>query len=77
MKQSSIEFAVTSLEKLIPSGNDLVVGAILLQVKAMHEDEIMDAYDAGLFDGSMDDVDNRMYYNHKDYYKKTFNTKEK
>ena len=35
---------------------------------------IMDAYDAGLFDGSMDDVDNRL---HKNYYNETFNTKEK
>jgi len=35
---------------------------------------IMDAYDAGLFDGSMDDVDDRMY---KDYYNETFKTKER
>jgi len=35
---------------------------------------IMDAYDAGLFDGSMDDVDDRLY---KDYYNETFKTKER
>ena len=34
---------------------------------------IMDAYDAGLFDGSMDDVDNRM---HKNYYNETFSTNQ-
>jgi hypothetical protein len=44
MKQSSIEFAVTSLEKLIPSGNQLTIGAILEQAKAMHKDEIENAY---------------------------------
>jgi len=38
------------------------------------EDKIMDAYDAGLFDGSMDDVDDRMY---KDYYNETFKTQER
>ena len=41
--------------------------------KAEMKEVITDAYDAGLFDGSMDDVDDRMY---KDYYNKTFNTKD-
>ena len=40
----------------------------------MERMQIQDAYDAGLFDGSMDDVDNRL---HKNYYNETFNTKEK
>jgi hypothetical protein len=38
----------------------------------MERMQIQDAYDAGLFDGSMDDVDNRL---HKNYYNETFNTK--
>ena len=42
--------------------------------KAEMKEIITDANDGGLFDGSMDDVDDRMY---KDYYNETFNTKEK
>ena len=37
--------------------------------KEMHKQEIIEAYDAGLFDGSMDDVNDRM---HKQYYQETF-----
>jgi hypothetical protein len=37
--------------------------------KEMHKQEIIEAYDAGLFDGSMDDVNDRM---HKQYYQDTF-----
>ena len=71
MKQSSIEWAVSSLDKLIPSGNDLVIGAILLQAKAMHKDEIENAYwDGGQWvptSGSQCE----------EYYNETFNTKKK
>lgn len=66
MKQSSIEFAVTSLEKLIPSGNQLVVGAILLQAKEMHKEEMKEMFLAGITmtDSDMSDK----------YYNETFNT---
>lgn len=63
MKQSSIEFAVTSLEKLIPSGNQLVIGAILLQAKAMHKDEIEDAYWDGGQDVPIRGIQCSDYYN--------------
>ena len=70
MKQSSIEFAVTSLEKLIPSGNQLVIGAILEQAKAMHKEEIENAYwDGGQWvptSGSQCE----------EYYNETFNTNQ-
>jgi hypothetical protein len=36
----------------------------------MEKEQIIDAYDAGLFDGSMDDVNDRIY---KQYYNETFN----
>jgi hypothetical protein len=39
------------------------------KAKAMEKEQIVDAYDAGLFDGSMDDVNNRM---HKQYYNETY-----
>jgi len=35
----------------------------------MEKELIKDAYDAGLFDGSMDDVNDRI---HKEYYNETF-----
>ena len=38
--------------------------------KEMEKEQIIDAYDAGLFDGSMDDVNDRIY---KQYYNETFN----
>lgn len=45
------------------------VNEIFKQAKAMEKEQIVDAYDAGLFDGSMDDVNNRM---HKQYYNETY-----
>lgn len=47
---------------------------LIEEAMEMERMQIQDAYDAGLFDGSMDDVDNRL---HKNYYNETFNTKEK
>lgn len=70
MKQSSIEFAVTLLEKLIPSGNDIVVGAVLLQAKEMHKDEIKKSYHKGYQDKDSS------YYKPDDYYYETFKPKE-
>ena len=80
----------TPLQELIQYESDLtnmfdsdvrVAGALLEYIRTNKKDMlekekevIMDAYDAGLFDGSMDDVDDRLY---KDYYNETFNTKEK
>ena len=37
--------------------------------KEMEKQQIIDAYDAGLFDGSMDDVNDRIY---KQYYNETY-----
>jgi hypothetical protein len=37
--------------------------------KQMEREQIIDAYDAGLFDGSMDDVNDRIY---KQYYNQTY-----
>lgn len=54
---AGIDYAMQIIESLIEKEKDIIT----------------DAYDAGLFDGSMDDVDDRMY---KDYYNKTFNTKD-
>lgn len=42
----------------------------LAQAKETEKEHIMDAYDAGLFDGSMFDIKDRIY---KQYYNETFN----
>jgi hypothetical protein len=42
---------------------------IIMQAKAMEKDQIVEAYDAGLFDGTMDDVNDRV---HKQYYNETY-----
>jgi len=39
------------------------------KAKEMEKEQIIDAYDAGLFDGSMDDVNDRIY---KQYYNETY-----
>jgi hypothetical protein len=75
MKQSSIEWAVSSLDKLIPSGNDLVIGAILLQAKAMHKEEIMGAH--GEEQNYLEDDGSWRMQTGEEYYNETFNTKEK
>jgi hypothetical protein len=43
------------------------------QAKAMEKEQIVEAYDAGLFDGTMDDVNDRM---HKQYYNETYGSKD-
>ena len=73
MKQSSIEWAVSSLDKLIPSGNDLVIGAILLQAKAMHKEEIENAVKQG-WDYNEEGL---VQWMGETYYNETFNTEEK
>jgi len=70
MKQSSIEWVASQLEKLIPSGNQLVIGAILEQAKAMHKEEIENAY----WDGGQ--WIPLAAYQCEDYYNETFNTEE-
>ena len=45
------------------------VNEIFKQALQMECEQIEDAYDAGLFDGSMDDVNDRM---HKQYYNETY-----
>ena len=80
----------TPLQELLQYESDLtnmfdsdvrVAGALLEYIRNNKKDMLIkeytvikDAYDAGLFDGSMDDVDDRLY---KDYYNETFNTKQK
>jgi hypothetical protein len=61
---TSVEYAVEKLEKFIPSGNQLVIEAILEQAKEMHKKEIMQVvYDSmgTNFDPNMGRAE--LYYN--------------
>jgi hypothetical protein len=67
MKQTAVEW----LEEMMNVNGNISVyfQEILDQAKEMEKEQIMDAYDAGLFDGTMDDVNDRI---HKQYYNETF-----
>lgn len=43
MEQSAVEFTVEQLEKLIPSGNQLSIRAILEQANEMFKKQIIDS----------------------------------
>ena len=76
MKQSSIEYVVDQLiekDLLMIYGkpledNDLI--EIIKQAKAMHKDEIENAYDDGWHHNNKD------FYNPVGYYNETFNTNQ-
>jgi hypothetical protein len=69
-KQTAVEFAFQKLAKqgllFTDDHNSLVV---YNQAKAMEKEQIEEAYDAGLFDGTMDDVKDRI---HSHYYNETY-----
>jgi hypothetical protein len=76
MKYTAIEWLVEQLE-----GDDSMIARVIglkkyneiyKKAKEMEKQQIIDAYDAGLFDGSMDDVNDRIY---KQYYNETFKNK--
>ena len=60
-KQTAVEFAVEKLEKLIPSGNQLLIGIILNQAKEMEKQQIMDAVDGFPLDKRH--LEGEKYYN--------------
>ena len=67
-KQTAVEWLEQKIEKLLPD----FIGVWqeeFQQAKAMEREQIEDAYDAGLFDGTMDDVKDRIY---KQYYNETY-----
>lgn len=71
-KQTAVEWLVTELNQkidFIPMDKWDMIRDIVEQAKAMEKEQIIDGYDAGLFDGTMDDVNDRMY---KHYYNETY-----
>ena len=76
VKQTAVEFAVEKLEKLIPSGNQIAIYAILEQAKKMEKEQIVEAFYQGADQES--DTHGAMNLDRKDaenYYNKTFKTK--
>ncbi len=71
MKQTAVEWLIEQLKE-----NNMLTfhewTGLFEQAKEMEKEQIMDAYDAGLFDGTMDDVNDRI---HKQYYNETFKSK--
>jgi hypothetical protein len=69
VKQTAVEWFIEQLleSNLIEKNGKTL--KLIGQAKEMEKEQIEDAYDAGLFDGSMDDVNNRM---HKEYYNETY-----
>ena len=76
MKQSSIEWVANQLEKLIPSGNQLAIAAILEQAKEMHKGELQNTWEDSRIEYMGDDYIGETK-SFDDYYNETFNTKEK
>ena len=73
MKQTAVQWLVIELNQMInviPMEKWDIIRDIVQEAKAMEREQIIDAYDAGLFDGTMDDVNDRM---HKQYYNETYN----
>jgi hypothetical protein len=76
-KQSSVEYAVDKLEKLIPPGNQMIIRIILEQAKAMEKEQIIDAYEIGFAD-AWDDAkydDEPKYAGSEQYYNQTYGGK--
>jgi len=68
--KTAVEWYNKEINKL-NVGNDarVFIAKLFELAKAMEKEQIIDAYDAGLFDGSMNDVNDRIY---KQYYNETY-----
>lgn len=75
-KQTAIEWLVKTINyqiDYIPIKHWDSIRDIIQEAKEMEKEQIVEAYDAGLFDGTMDDVNDRM---HKQYYNETYGSKD-
>ena len=70
MKHTAVDFTIERLEKLIPSGNQILIGIILEKAKEMEEGQIALAYSTGTLDGV-----NKDFTNGYTYYQKTYKNK--
>jgi len=70
MKQTAVDFTVEQLEKLIPSGNQILIGIILKKAKEMEKEQIRDGYEQGYSDGYPDNGNSGEQYYNENYGKK-------
>jgi len=66
-KQTAIDFAVEKLEKLIPSGHQIIISIILEKAKEMDKEQKIDAYNQGRHNGQVNwgvgnDITAEQYY---------------
>ena len=72
-KQTAIDFAVEKLEKLIPSGHQIIISIILEKAKEMDKEQKIDAYNQGRHNGQVNwGVGNDITA--EQYYKETYET---
>lgn len=62
MKKTAVDIAVEKLEKLIPSGNQLIIGAILDEAKGIERMQLAEFFRDGWIEASK-------YYNYEDQIK--------
>ena len=62
MKQTAVDFAVEQLEKLISSGNQIIIGIILEKAKQMEKEQIIQAYLSGKWDANFRSIDSNQFY---------------
>jgi hypothetical protein len=69
MKQTAVDFAVEQLEKLIPSGNQILIGIILGKAKEMERQQIVEAVSYCL-DAAM--TEEEAYKEGEQYFEETY-----
>jgi hypothetical protein len=78
MGKAAVDIIIVQLEKLIPSGNQLAIGAIFAQAKEIEKKQIMDAYNQGYRDCEVDLNDYSMnediaeFTDAEQYFKQTY-----
>lgn len=75
-KQTAVDFTIEQLEKLIPSGNQMAIFAIIKQANQMHKEQIKESFvNAYLIaeDGLSYDFAKIIA---EQYYKETYNVKD-
>ena len=70
-KETALDWYFDKIKSHFEHDGDLFEAACFTFAIAQQKEkeQIIDAYDAGLFDGTMDDVNDRM---HKQYYNETY-----
>lgn len=72
-KQTAVEWLVNEINKMNVSREaTLFINKLKDQAKQMEKKQSKQDYDAGLFDGTMDDVKDRLYKNAEQYYNETY-----